>query len=119
MTFPSAVSFHGIDSSDVLRDEVLERIRRLEHVLDDILACRVVVEAARDGGHYGTYLRLLMPCIEIEAGGEPTLDARHRDPHMTVADAFDLLTDRLDNFVRLRCRSCSKYVQSDCQSGAS
>lgn len=113
MGFPIAISFHRTPASEALRAEVMERTRQLERLLDDILACRVVIEAdtrrLRQGRHYGVYVRIAMPCHEIEAGGKPIWDDRHADPHVTVADAFDDLRCRLDAFVRQRCLECRHY----------
>jgi hypothetical protein len=113
MTFPIAIAFHGIEPSDDLRTDVLERARCLERFVDDILACRVVIEATsrkmHASRHYGVYIRLAMPCIEIDAGGKPILDPRRVDPFLTVSDTFDVLTCRLENYVEQRCKSCNRY----------
>ncbi|HSE13719.1 MAG TPA: HPF/RaiA family ribosome-associated protein [Rudaea sp.] len=116
MTFPTAIAFHGVDASDALRAEVLERVKGLERFVDDILACRVEIQVAshgrRSGGHYGVHIRLAMPCIEIEAGGRATADADEDDPYLTVANTFDALNCQIEDFVRRRCKSCSRYTAS-------
>lgn len=116
MSFPTAITFHGFESSDTVRADVFERVLQLENVVDDILACRVVVEATsrklHRGRHYGAHVRLALPCVELSAGGKPTLDPRQEDPLQTVADTFDELTSRVENYVRLHCLSCDRYTQS-------
>ena len=116
MSFPTAVVFHGIESSDALHTDVFERVRGLESFLDDILACRVLVEADSSWlhrtCHYGVYVRVTMPCIEIEAGGKAVPDAHHTDPYRTLEETFAALTCRIEDFVRRRCRTCDKYLQS-------
>lgn len=111
--FPTAISFHGVAASELLRAEVIERAQQLERVLGDVLACRVVVETdtrqARFGSHYGVHVRVLMPCQEIEAGGGPVVDVRHQDPYLAVADTFELLLARMDEFVRRRCVGCVHF----------
>lgn len=111
MTFPIAMAFRGIAPSDALRLDVFERAQRLEHVLDDILACRVVIEATSrrlpGSSRYSVQIRLAMPCIEIAAGGMLT-----DNPHLTVAEAFDVLTSRLESFVCQRCMGCPRYVET-------
>lgn len=115
MNFPTAVAFHGIESPDALRAEALERVRGLESFLDDILACRVLVEAdspwLHHGCHYGVYVRVTMPCIEIEAGGKAVPDALHMDPYRTMEETFESLTCRVEDFVRRRCSTCDKYLK--------
>jgi microcompartment protein CcmL/EutN len=113
MAFPTAISFHGVAPSDLLRAEVIERARLLENVLGDVLACRVVVEAdarhSRRGCHYGVHVRVAMPCHEIEAGGRPVSDAQHQDPYLTLAETFEVLLERMHEFVRRRCLECEHY----------
>jgi ribosome-associated translation inhibitor RaiA len=115
MTFPIAVAFHGIEPSDALRRDVLARAQGLERLLGDIIACRVVIEATSrrlPHSRYGVHIRLAMPCIEIDAGGNPTSGFLQDDPHLTVAEAFDVLTCRLENFVCRRCVSCARYRET-------
>lgn len=113
MTFPTAIAFHGVEASDALRVDVLERVKSLERFIDDILACRVEIQVAshgrRSGSHYGVHVRLAMPCIEIEAGGTAAPD--EDDPYLTVANTFDALNCQVEDFVRRRCKSCSRYAE--------
>jgi ribosome-associated translation inhibitor RaiA len=115
MTFPTAIAFHGVDASDDLRAEVLERVKGLERFVDDILACRVEIQVAshslRAGGHYGVHIRLALPCIEIEAGGRTASDAQGNDPYLTVANTFDALNCQIQDFVHRRCKSCERHAE--------
>lgn len=113
MSFPTAITFLRTPALETLRAEIIEQTRALERRLDDILACRVVVEAEsrllQPTPHYGVHVRVAMPCHELEAGGKPVRDRHHADPHLTVAQTFDDLFERLDAFVRLRCSTCTHY----------
>ena len=115
MTFPTAISFRGIESSEMLCTDVLERVARLERYLDDVLACRVCVEADPPGGkrgqHYGVFIRVTMPCVELESGGKAIADPAHEDPFRTTEEAFDSLTHRVEDFVRRRCSTCTRYAR--------
>jgi hypothetical protein len=113
MKFPIAIAIHGIEPHDSLRAEVIERVVGLEHYLDDILACRVLVETdsgSRLNCHYGVQVRVTLPCFEVEAGGKPVKDLGHLDPYLTVTETFDELSSRIEDFVRRRCLSCTRYV---------
>ena len=113
MTFPIAIALRRVESPDALRADVQERAEHLARFVDDILACRVLIEAAPRRRHmdcrYGVHVRIALPCIEIEAGGWPVSERRHADPHVTVAETFDVLTQRIEDFVRRRCGSCAIY----------
>jgi len=115
MTFPTAVAFHGIESPEALRADVLDRVGGLERLLDDVLACRVLVEAdspwRQQDRHYGVFVRVTMPCIEFEAGGNANADPAHQDPYLAIDDTFDSLTRRIEDFVRRRCRYCTRFVK--------
>jgi ribosome-associated translation inhibitor RaiA len=117
MTFPIAITLHGVESPDVLRAVVQERVQYLDHFVDDILACRVLIEAAPRRLHmasrYGVRVRITLPCIEIEAGGKSMPDRHYEDPYLTVAETFDVLMYRIEDFVRRRCISCTRYTKTD------
>lgn len=114
MSFPTAIAFHGFESSAALRAEVQGRVQQLDRLMDDILACRVSIEAAthwlQPGCRYGVRVQVAMPCIEIEASGYPTAESPYEDPRRIVADTFDELTARIEDFVRRRCNSCNRYA---------
>ena len=110
MTFPTAIAFRGVRSSEILRAEVLQRVKLLDKLSKDILACRVLIEGRTQGlrsrCHYVVYLRLAMPCIEIEAGS-PTSEL-HEHIDLAISDSFEQLTSRVENFVRRRCVGCER-----------
>jgi hypothetical protein len=58
------------------------------------------------------HIRLAMPCIEIEASGRADADADEDDACLTVANTFDALNCQVEDFVRRRCKSCSRYAES-------
>jgi ribosome-associated translation inhibitor RaiA len=116
VVFATAITLHGVESSDALRAEVQERVQGLDDLVGDILACRVLIEATSRrlhvDCHYGVYVRITLPCIEIEAGGKPMSDRRHEDPYLTVAETFDVLRYRIEDFARRRCSSCTRYTKT-------
>lgn len=116
MTFPTAVAFQGLEASDALRADVLERVQGLERFVDDILACRVKIDVASQrlhgGNHYGVQIRLALPCIEIAAGGRASLDSGQDDPYLTIAHTFGALNCQIEDFVQRRCRSCARYRET-------
>jgi ribosome-associated translation inhibitor RaiA len=117
MTFPIAIALRGVEWPDALRADVQERVQHLDYFVDDILACRVLIEAKprrlHMNCHYGVRVRITLPCTEIEAGGKPMPDRHHEDPYFTVAETFDTLTHRIEDYVRRRCISCTRYAKSD------
>jgi len=71
-----------------------------------------VVEAATPGTRAdqrcSVRIRLAMPCAEIEAGSADP-DSRGQDSHAAVAETFDELAIRVEDFVVRRCLGCDRY----------
>lgn len=102
---PTSVSFHGMDTSEALREKIEARAQRLHRFADDIEACRVVVsasEGSRQGNHYEVRACVLMHGREIEAGHASASDSNQEDPYVTVAHTFDRLRRRIEDHVRRR-----------------
>jgi hypothetical protein len=112
MNIPIAIAFRGLESSAELRADVNERVQRLDALIDDILACRVSIASAAHWlspeSRYDVQVRVAMPCIEIEASSGP--ESAARDPHAILAETFDVLTSRIEDFVRRRCNACVRYA---------
>lgn len=108
MTFPIAIAIHGIEPSPMLRAEVIEHVEMLKRYLDDILACRVLVEGP--ACHYGVRVRITLPCFEVEADSRNIAGFGNLDPFLAISETFDVLTRRIEDFVRRRCLSCARYA---------
>jgi ribosomal subunit interface protein len=95
-----------MDASEALRSHILDHARRLERFAGDIVACDVVVEKAEERHHQGNRFNvrasLAMRGRKIDAGHTPTADHRHEDPYVAVADTFDALRRRVEDYVRRR-----------------
>lgn len=106
MSIPTTITFHGTDSSQALEAHIRDRVQRLERFAGDIVACRVVVERAEGRGHHGNrfnvHAHLTMRGRELDAGHTATADNRHEDPYVAVADTFDALRRRVEDYVRRR-----------------
>lgn len=98
---PTSVSFHGMDTSEALREKIEARAQRLHRFADDIEACRVVVSAS-EGNRYKVRARVLMHGREIEAGHASVSDSNQEDPYVAVAHTFDRLRRRIEDHVRRR-----------------
>ena len=103
---PTSVTFHGIESSEALRNIVLEHVARLERFASDIRSCRVVIESTErkrhQGNRFNVRVHLSMRGREIEAGNTPVEDSRHEDAYVAVTDTFDALRRRVEDYVRRR-----------------
>jgi hypothetical protein len=114
MKFPTAIALHGFGASDALRREVFERAQYLDSLIDDVLACRVSIEPdarrLHRGCRYRVHIRVALPCTEIEASGSLTACSPEQDVHASVADTFDALAARIDDYIQRRCRACDRFA---------
>lgn len=102
MQVPLELSFHGLDSSDALRDIVDARVERLESIFGDIVSCRVVIEVThRDSEDHirSTRVRceLSLPGTNLIADAKPGDDG---EPDGDVYQGVDMAFDRLERQLR-------------------
>lgn len=106
MKLPLQIVFRNLDPSDAIEAKVRERAELLERYADDVMSCRVVIEAShkhRHKGHlYHVRIDLKVPGAEIVASREPELDHAHEDVYVAIRDAFDALRRRLEDYERRR-----------------
>lgn len=109
MRLPLRITFKGMDRSEAVEAAVKERAEKLDRFCDDIMGCRVVVEAAHRRHHqgklYDVRIDITMPKEEIVVNREPGLDHAHEDVYVAVRDAFDAARRRLEDYVRRRRRN--------------
>ncbi|BAU48418.1 raiA ribosome-associated inhibitor A [Sulfurifustis variabilis] len=106
MKLPLQIVFRNLDPSDAIEAKVRERAERLERYADDVMSCRVVVEAEhkhRHQGHlYHVRVDLKVPGAELVASREPELNHAHEDVYVAIRDAFDAVRRRLEDHERRR-----------------
>ncbi len=102
MIIPLEITFHNLDSSPAVEDEVRRRAARLERFAADISACRVVVDAAHRSRHKGKVfnLRIHLTLHGGELSADRTMPAEHSHADIRVAihDAFDAVLRQLENW---------------------
>ncbi|WP_049622501.1 HPF/RaiA family ribosome-associated protein [Frateuria defendens] len=113
MTIPTNITFQGVPPSDALCADIHNHVRKLEHVAGDALLCRVVVRMAehshRQGNRYSVHARLLLSGHEVEAGLMSESDQQHEDPYIAVANTFEALRRRTEDYVRRRREHLKAY----------
>ena len=119
MNFPTAIALHGFGASDALRHDVMARAQSLDRLIDDIIACRISIETDarhwhRHGCRYCVRVQVTLPCTEIEVRGSLTASSPEQDVQMTVAETFDIVAMRIDDYVRRRCRACDRHRSHNC-----
>jgi ribosome-associated translation inhibitor RaiA len=105
METPVQIDFHGIDTSEAVRQSIAARVTALEERFGRITACRVVLKGPgghhRNGGLYEVNIHLTLPGgREIDVARTATADERHADLTFALNDAFKRTRRRLQDSVR-------------------
>jgi cold shock CspA family protein len=103
---PLQISFRDIDPSDFIESRIAEKAAVLERFSDDIISCRVVVEAPHRHGHKGTLYNIRVnvhvPGDQIVVDHEHRQDHAHEDVYVAIRDAFEAAVRRLEDYERKR-----------------
>jgi len=89
------ITFHNLDSSPAIQEEIRTHIAKLERMYDRITTCRVSVEADhnqhRTGKVYDVHVDLVVPGQELVVSREPhKAKQKYASPdiHTSIRDAF-------------------------------
>lgn len=106
MSNPVQITFRNMDHSPAVEDKVRELAERLEHYFDDIMSCRVVVEAHHHHHHKGNLyharIDLTVPDAELVFSREPAQHQAHQDVYVAIRDAFNGIRRQLEDHARKR-----------------
>ena len=105
-TAPKIV-FGNIETSDAVRQRILDEIAHLEDFHGRITACRVVVGKPEKGRHKGMPFQIRIH-VALPGGKEVAVrpstarHARNADPMVAIRDAFDAARRQLQDNARKR-----------------
>ena len=100
MEKPLQVTFHNIDHSDAVEEDVRARVARLEELYDRIVSCRVVVDSphrnpAARGKTFSVRIELGLPGNDMVVSREPVGDLQ-----LALNEGFDTVRRRLREHVK-------------------
>jgi len=106
MILPMQITFHDVDKSDALEEKIREAASKLDQFHENIMSCRVVVEAPhrrhRTGTPYHIRIDVSVPGKELVVDREPGDRNAHEDPYVVVRDAFDAMARKVKEHDRRR-----------------
>ncbi len=132
-TKPVQVSFHNMNVSSALEEEVRERVAWLHSFHPRIVGCRVLLQAPHRHRHRPLHIRieLSLPGEDVVVEHEPPLETTarsprvnndrggdHPDAHVAIHEAFDFARRRLEDVLR-RKRADSKTARLRDEDGGS
>lgn len=106
MQLPLQITFLNMKTSEALEADIRERVEKLNKFCEEIMSCRVVVEAPpqhrRKGGLFRTRIDITVPGREIVVNREPDLHQAHKEVYVSVRDAFRAARRQLEDYTRGR-----------------
>ena len=113
MKLPLQVTFRNMNPSEAMEAAIREKVEKLEHYCDQIMRCRVVVEAQHKHQHQGNLFHvridLTLPGAELVANREPQAHQSHEDAYVAIRDAFDAMRRQLEDYVRKHRRDIKTH----------
>lgn len=112
MKVPLQIHFHNLEPSDAVESNVRKRAERLERFCDDMISCRVTIEAPHKHHHKGNIYHVT---IDVRTPGDESIASRgpaphhaHEDVYVAIRDAFDAVLRQLQDH-QLRKRGQVKF----------
>lgn len=106
MRLPLQVVFHNLDPSPAVESRIREKAAKLDLYYDQIMSCRVVVEAPhkhhQKGRLYRVQIDVTVPDEELVVSRDPGQDHAHEDVYVAIRDAFDAMRRQLEDYARRR-----------------
>ena len=100
------VTFRNMPPSEALEAEIREKLEKLERFCDQIISCRVVLEAENHRHHQGNLYRvnleIKVPDRDIIASRASDQNQAHEDAHVAIRDAFDSARRQLEDYNKRR-----------------
>jgi ribosomal subunit interface protein len=99
MKLPLQITVRNVSISAAVEEDIREKAAKLDVYYDQIMGCRVVVEAPHRHSHqgisYNVRIDLTVPGAELVVKREPD-----EDIYVAVRDAFDAARRQLEDFAR-------------------
>jgi len=115
MKLPLQITFRNMEGSDAMKAAVEERAGKLDQVCDQIMSCRVMVEAQhrhrQNGNLYHVRIDLTVPGKELVVSREAHEHHSHTDAYVAIRDAFDAARRQLENYARQRRQDVKTHVE--------
>jgi cold shock CspA family protein/ribosome-associated translation inhibitor RaiA len=106
MQVPLEIRFHNLDPSPSVETAVREAATKLEQFADDIISCKVTIEAPHKHHQQGNLFKVTvdvrLPGGEVVASRSPHAHHAHEDAHVALRDAFNAARRQIQDHVRVR-----------------
>ena len=114
MQIPLQITFRDMEPSAAVEASIREKAAKLDQFYDQIMSCRVMVEAPHGHHHKGNLYQvridLTVPEGELLVTHEHHhKDHSHEDVYVAIRDAFDAMKRQLEDYARKRRGKVKKH----------
>lgn len=113
MQVPLEIAFRGVEHSDAVEAKIREKTAKLEQFCDNIVSCKVAVEADHHHQHQGNLyhirIDLSVPNKHIVVSRDHHDKQAHEDVYVALRDAFDAAKRQLEEYVRIQRGEVKKH----------
>ena len=110
MKIPLQITARNFDLTETIEDAIREKAQKLDLFYDQIMRCRVLVEAPHRRRHkgvlYNTRIDITVPGGEIVIKREP-----HEDLYVSIGDAFRAAQRQIEDYDRERRRKVKYHEE--------
>ena len=114
MKLPLQINFRNMEGSEAMRNNIEERAGKLDQFYDQIMSCRVMVEAQhrhrQAGILYHVRIDITVPGRELVVSREPHEHHSHTDAYVAIRDAFNAARRQLESYARQRRREVKSHA---------
>ena len=104
MQLPLQITFRHLESTAALENKIREHAAELDQFYDQIMSCRVVIDAGHQHHHQGRlyqiHIDVTVPGKELVTSRESDQDHAHEDAYVAIRDAFDAMRRQLEDHAR-------------------
>lgn len=113
MKLPLEITFRNMKPSEAIDADIREKAAKLDRFSDDVMACRVAVEAPHKHHHKGNIyhvrIEITVPDGKLVVSRDPKDNQAHEDAYVAIRDAFDAARRQLQDFVRRRRQAVKSH----------
>ena len=116
MQLPLQITFRNMPPSEAVEAKVKQRAVKLKRYFENILSCKVTIEAPHKHHHKGSIFQVnidvAVPGREIVVSREPGLNHAHEDVYVAVRDAFAAARRQLEDYTKSRLGKAKRFTGS-------
>jgi len=106
MQIPLQIRFRKLERSEAVQAAIRKRAEKLEQFADDIISCRVTIEAPHKHHHQGNLYHVTIdirtPAGEVVVSQSPDRHQAYEDAYVAIRDAFKAARRQLQDQQRVR-----------------